>query len=147
MIITAATLILVAAVVIYHSFNSTTAKIDTYVQFYIAQGGKFPDVFRAQIILETGSLTSDIYRENHNLVGMKCAQARSTYCQGHNKGHAVFDNDFDSIREYIFWQKSKKTLDSISSTEEYLNFLVRTGYAEDTRYIEKLANIIQNFNS
>lgn len=68
------------------------------------QGVKFPDVALAQSMLETGNFTSDIFKENNNLFGMKHPSVRSTVSKGPNRGHASYNNWQDSVKDYKLWQ-------------------------------------------
>jgi flagellum-specific peptidoglycan hydrolase FlgJ len=147
LVVIAVTLLGVAAILLYHSYHYRD--VEHYSQYFTVREGRFPEVFKAQVVLETGNLSSSIWKENNNLVGMKCAQTRLTYCRGENRGHAKFDSPYDSIREYIFWQRKYLNLyenkhGPVQTNEEYLQFLLYAGYAEDEKYLEKLRKIIDN---
>jgi len=64
-----------------------------------------PEIAYAQAILESGWFTSDIFKENNNLFGMKHPQVRETLSKGVNRGHAVYDTWLDSVKDYALWQK------------------------------------------
>jgi hypothetical protein len=73
--ILAVIIILVAARIIYHEFTDPETRIETYVNFFTKEGGRFPEVFRAQIILESARLNSNVFKENNK-------SSRYEMCEG-----------------------------------------------------------------
>jgi hypothetical protein len=74
---------------------------------------------------ESGHYTSPIFRENHNLFGLKYyPHERSTTAIGENRGHAVYAN----------W------LMCVVDLQLYFNKYGRSlrGYSQDSAYMEKL---------
>jgi hypothetical protein len=80
---------------------------------------------------------------------MRCARVRPTYCQDINRTFAVYEHPFDSIRDYIIWQKEylpryeRRKGIIVDSTEEYIQFLCDVGYIteeEKIDYSERLKN-------
>ena len=69
------------------------------------QNVKFPDIALAQAMLETGNFTSDIFKANNNLFGMKHPSVRPTVSKGTNRGHANYTNWQDSVKDYKLWQE------------------------------------------
>ena len=65
----------------------------------------YPDIVYAQIRLETGEVTSNIFKENKNMFGMHPPAKRKTYCIGENRHCAVYDNYLYSILDYALLQK------------------------------------------
>lgn len=65
---------------------------------------KYPETVLAQARLETGNFKSDIFKENHNLFGMKLAESRPTSAVGVNRGHAKYKNWKDSVVDYALLQ-------------------------------------------
>lgn len=113
-------------------------------------GIQCPEVVVAQICLETNYLTSAIYKENNNLFGMKKPYKRPTYVIGVNRGHAVYATPAHSVADYLLFQQhvgrkylERRGKEKFNNNEEYLDFLLRCGYAEDQKYINKLKKIIQ----
>lgn len=107
------------------------------------------EVVVAQMIHETGYFTSDIYKTGHNLFGMKVPHRRPKVWQmGEYKGHARYYSNAHSLCDYIAWQKwtTKNGKIQFKNNEEYYNHLLRTGYAEDKKYIEKVRNIVKIIN-
>lgn len=97
---------------------------------------KYPEIVKRQIILETGYLTSDILKQNHNLIGMGFAPTRETTAIGELNNCALYLNIEDCIKDLKIWQ----TL-YFQRGGSYFDFLQRIGYAEDKKYIEKLKQI------
>jgi len=94
-----------------------------------------PEIAMQQVILETGMLSSDICKENHNLFGMKEPRVRKTTALGTKRGHAYYENYIDSIKDYKLWQ------DEMYDGGNYYSFLSNVGYAEAKHYIASLKNI------
>jgi len=65
---------------------------------------KYPEVVLSQARLETGNFTSAIFKENHNLFGMKMAELRPTSAIGINRGHALYTNWKESVVDYALFQ-------------------------------------------
>ena len=99
------------------------------------------DVVYAQAVHETAEFTSDIYKYNHNLFGMKKAMFRQNTALGEARGHAFYSSDYQSIRDYFLRQKDYNLL-GISSDFVYMQRTCESGYAEDYRYREKWIKIL-----
>ena len=52
---------------------------------------KFPEIIKAQAILESSNFSSEIFKANNNMFGMKAAALRPTTNIGTNLGHASFN--------------------------------------------------------
>ena len=89
-----------------------------------------------QAVLETGNFTSRIFKENHNLYGMKLPRSRPTLATGENRGHAMFRHWTDSVEDYALWQDYY--LDGGYDFSDYYAFLRDMSYAEDPKYNQKL---------
>jgi len=105
---------------------------------------KYPHIVLAQSQLETGGYTSPIFKENHNLFGMKVATQRPTTNKGEESGHAYYDTWRESVVDYAFYQA--RYLSDIKSEADYLDYL-RQSYAEDPKYISKLLDILSKQNN
>jgi hypothetical protein len=104
---------------------------------------KFPYIATAQSMLETGDWSSDIFKENNNLFGMKEAKTRVTTSTGTMSGHAYYNHWRESVYDYAFYQS--RYLSKLRTEEEYFNYLANN-YAEDSLYISKLKNLIIKHN-
>jgi uncharacterized FlgJ-related protein len=98
-----------------------------------------PEVVLAQARLETGGYKSRIFRENHNLFGMKEAVRRINTAQGTQYNHAYYEHWRESVYDYAFYQC--RYMGRVGSREEYFNLLSQS-YAEDPMYVTKLKNEI-----
>jgi hypothetical protein len=96
------------------------------------------DTVKAQILLETNFLKSEICWTNRNICGMKQAVRRSNVALSENLGHAFYTTYIESIYDYKLWQQYCY----INKKEDYLKFLKRSGYATDPNYIIKLKFIL-----
>ena len=104
---------------------------------------KFPYIVLAQAKVESGNFSSRIFRENHNLFGMKRARVRVNTALGTQHGHAYYDSWRSSVFDYAFYQC--RYLSSISSESEYFQYLSQS-YAEDESYVLKLKDMIEREN-
>lgn len=101
---------------------------------------KYPHIVMAQSIIETRKWTSPIFKENHNLFGMKQANVRVTTSSGTERGHAYYEDWYQSVYDYAFYQS--RYLGGIKSESEYLNYL-SASYAEDPNYVSKIKMVIE----
>ena len=100
---------------------------------------KYPHIVFAQAILETSNFQSRIFKENHNIFGMKQAVIRITKSLGTQYEHAYYKNWMESLDDYALY--SSTYLSPLNTESEYLNYLGQY-YAEDTQYVFKLKQII-----
>ena len=63
----------------------------------------FPHITLAQAKLESGDFSSRIFKENHNMFGMKEARVRVNLAKGTQFGHAYYNSWEESILDYAFW--------------------------------------------
>lgn len=97
---------------------------------------------KAQIILETNSLTSRICLENNNLFGMKLARSRSTTARGIRYKHAYYDNFIESIRDYKLYQ-DYFLVENCPDEDSYLDMLETNGYSTAVHYCDVIREIIE----
>jgi hypothetical protein len=95
------------------------------------------NIVRAQIMLETSYLSSELCKVNKNLVGMKHPKRRETMSVQSNLGHALYKSYSDCVKDISIYQR----LFYIPG-EDYFIFLQRIGYAQDPQYIEKLKSLL-----
>jgi hypothetical protein len=103
---------------------------------------KCDTVVKAQIILETGNLTSDILMNGNNLFGMKLPKHRQTRAIREYKNHAGYSSYVHSIEDYKLWQVYFG-FDTLKTSQDYINCLMRHGYAEANNYDVALYGIIE----
>jgi uncharacterized FlgJ-related protein len=102
---------------------------------------RFADVAMAQAKLETSGFRSRIFRENHNLFGMKEAKTRVNLARGTQYGHAYYKNWEDSVLDYAMWCAAYAN--HCRNNEQFLE-LLSGYYAEDPEYISKLRRIMKS---
>lgn len=101
---------------------------------------KHADIVYAQAKLETGNFTSIVFRNNHNLFGMREARSRITMNRGTELGHAMYRNWSESVIDYALYQA---TYLHKLNREQYWQYLSQN-YAEAPNYIEQLKKIVTN---
>ena len=104
---------------------------------------RYPHIILAQAYLESGQYKSVIFKENHNMFGMREAALRANLAKGTNRKHAYYDNWQDSLLDYDLYYATY--LSDIKTEGEYFEYL-RQNYAEDPTYVERLKEIIQKRN-
>lgn len=102
-------------------------------------GIAYPDIVLAQAKIETGHFTSKIFRENHNLFGMKLPKQRETTAVGEQYNHARYTSWKQSVIDYKIWQDA--VLTKVKSKRAYLKYLSEN-YAQDKKYIHKLKQML-----
>ena len=104
---------------------------------------KYPYIVLAQSRIETGRFTSKIFRENHNLFGMRQARIRINTAKGTQYNHAYYETWRESVYDYAFYQA--RYLNNAKTEEEYF-YTLGQSYAEAPRYVEALKSEIKRYN-
>jgi uncharacterized FlgJ-related protein len=99
----------------------------------------YPDIVMAQAKIETAHFTSKIFRENHNLFGMKLPKQRSTTAIGEQHNHAEYTSWRQSVIDYKIWQD--RVLTKVKSRRAYLKYLSKY-YATDKQYVTLIKKMI-----
>lgn len=84
----------------------------------------------AQAAFETGNFTSDIFKENNNLFGMKLPTIRATLATGTNRNHATFKTVSDSITDFALYHKARAISTAFTSIAAYVDTLNKKNYFE-----------------
>ena len=103
-------------------------------QFLIDNNAWYPGILLKQAKIESGNYSSNIYKSNNNLYGMRKPYKRSTTQSGINKGYGVYQNWCLSVLDRLLWDYYH--FDEKPTKEEYLNKL--QFFAEDSNYISKI---------
>lgn len=123
----------------YGEINKTTL----YLKI-LHSGIKFPDVVFAQALIESAHFSSEVFKCENNLFGMKQPNVRTTTSLSKGKtGYASYYDWTFSVEDYGFWQKFALSRRDRITKSEYLNLLGRI-YAEDPRYVMKIKQVISN---
>ena len=99
---------------------------------------KFPHIVLAQAKLESNNYSSNIFRHNHNLFGMREAKQRITTALGTKRKHAYYQDWTKSVYDYGYYQAT--FLNKIKTEEQYLCYLGNS-YAEDPNYLLKIKKL------
>jgi len=99
----------------------------------------------AQAYHETGGFTSNIFKMNNNMFGMKYPTKRPTTAIGQLNGYALYNNTTDSIRDLLLWFHQFGTIPNFQTVEEYATYLKEKGYYEDSlqNYIAGMNNALK----
>lgn len=100
---------------------------------------KYPDIILAQAKEESGYFKSPLFKENHNLFGLKIPGLRPTVSVGENRGHAKFKNWRESVVERALWEC--QNTQNVHSEEEYYALLDAI-YAEKPGYSKRLKKLL-----
>jgi flagellum-specific peptidoglycan hydrolase FlgJ len=109
------------------------------IAYMIEIGIKHPEIVLAQAKLESGRFKSRIFRENHNLFGMKLPKIRKTLATGKNRGYATFKDWKSSVNDYKLWQD--RMIKKGKTKAEYYTYLQKN-YAENEQYVIILKKIV-----
>lgn len=105
-------------------------------------GIKYPDVVFAQAVVESAHFSSNVFKNENNLFGMKHPKRRETLSEGKgDTGYASYDDWTFSVEDYKLWQLSMFKKKEYKTKTEYLALLGRV-YAEDPRYIKTLNKVM-----
>ena len=99
---------------------------------------KFENVLIQQYKLETGNGTSQVFKENNNIFGMKNAYFRPSTAIGNNLGHALYENWKYSVADMAMFQA--QVLRNVHTEDEYYQFLDQF-YSETKDYSTRLKAI------
>jgi len=92
---------------------------------------RFPHIVIAQARIESGHYTSNIFKSNNNMFGMKCAKSRATTNRGERGNHAMFDTWQECVIDYAFYQTTY--MRKIKTEDQYISALAAI-YAESPNY-------------
>ena len=100
-----------------------------------------PDIIFAQAVIESGHFKSVVFKNNHNLFGMKEGYRRPNTCKGVEMNHAYYDTWKESVLDYALFQASY--LRSLKTEEQYLEYLDQN-YAESGNYKKTIISVMKN---
>jgi uncharacterized FlgJ-related protein len=98
---------------------------------------KYPETVLSQARLETGNFQSAIFKENHNLFGMKLAEIRPTSAVGINRGHAKYRNWRESVIDYALLQSYIIAKLPSVNNKEYRSYIQKF-YSETSDYLARI---------
>lgn len=117
---------------------------------------RFPEFVAAQCMHETGWLTSEVYKQNQNLFGMK--HNKRGHSIASHLDHALYMNRANSVKDYMVYQDRMLRLAikqgrPVTTEEDYhrlledLPHLRGHRYATDLHYIEKVVAVKEKFQN
>ena len=112
---------------------------DKLIDMLVSLNIKFPHIVLAQAKLESGNYSSKIFKENHNLFGMKEARVRIHTSKGTQFNHAYYSRWKESVYDYAFYQC--RYLSTLHTEKEYYSYLSKS-YAEANNYVEILKSMV-----
>lgn len=122
----------------------TLTKKGLYEQI-IKHGIKFPDVVFAQAMIESGDLTSRLFKSANNMFGMKFPGSRKTTAIGKTKGgYSKYEHWNFGVYDYFLWQDYVLRKKNNITKSQYLEILGRV-YAKDPNYVGKVKQKILQY--
>jgi len=103
---------------------------------------KYPHIVLAQARIESARFTSHIFKENHNLFGMKQANRRVNTAKGTQYNHAFYETWRESVYDYAFYQS--RYMNKASNEDEYY-YILGQSYAEAPNYIQALKSEVKKY--
>jgi len=100
---------------------------------------KYPDIVKAQAVVESGHFKSPVFKQNNNMFGMREAMVRITTAEGSNLNHAYYVDWKYCVADRALYEAQYL---SKLSREEYFSYLDQT-YAEGKGYSKLLKQVIQ----
>lgn len=125
-----------------HQFEELPQTTENVANAIAKLGIIFPEYAFRQTVKESGWTSDKMYycsklaKKGNNLFGMRKAKKRKTYALKSTYGtYARYAHWIYSVIDYKLWQESV----IIGPTEDYKSYLIRRGYAGNTRgYIKSL---------
>ena len=101
---------------------------------------EYPEIVKAQSILESGNFKSQVFLHNLNPYGMRLALQRLTTAKGSNLNHAVYESVEQATLDRLLFET--KYLHGLSK-EQYYNYLDRVYSESGSNYSKTLKQIIK----
>lgn len=102
-----------------------------------------PKVMFCQAKIESANYTSDLFKRNSNMFGMKKSTNRVTTAGDGRGEYKWYPNWRESVTDYAFWQLTHNA-DKMTQ-DEYIKFLGKI-YAEDPKYTSKVRELIKKID-
>ena len=123
------------------SGNGGTPTIDSIYSVLECVDAWYPDYIVAQAILESATFTSDVFKENNNLFGMRPVSRRSTTQTGKKTDKPTYGHYKNwqlCVLDRVLWDMFR--FKEMPTIEEYEKAIMQ--YAEDTEYISKIRKVM-----
>jgi len=106
---------------------------------------KYIDVVYAQVMLESGELSSKIFRLNNNMLGMRQPKVRETTSIGKTHGYATYCDWYSCLEDYALYQQNVIE-DRQMTKKQYIAYLSKH-YAQDPQYKTKIMRKMKEFHA
>lgn len=104
----------------------------------------YPDIIKAQALIESQHFTSPVWKENNNALGMRLPNTRFTVATGSNLGHATYKNWKDCIKDRLIYEALY--LNGLSKAQ-YFKYLDKVyARAGSTNYSDLIKKLIDQRN-
>lgn len=124
--------------------DDSITKQKVYEQI-IKFGIKFPDVVFAQAMIESGELTSKLFKTANNMFGMRFPSVRETTAQGKtSSGYSRYEDWNFGVYDYFLWQDHMLRNRNEITKSQYLSLLGRV-YAQDPNYVSKVKKKVSQY--
>ena len=127
------------AIVLMEQDEFTPQRLKAYI---LQLNIKYPYIVLAQAEIESGHFTSKLFKENHNIFGMRLANQRPTTALGTENDFAYYHCWKESVEDYAMY--SAAYLSNIHTEEQYLQYLKQTYDKQDTNYVSAIHKIIND---
>jgi uncharacterized FlgJ-related protein len=87
-------------------------------------------ILLAQAAFETGNFTSEIFKDNNNMFGMKLPKQRKTTAIGEKHGHATYNSIEENIEDMRLYFNAKKISPTFNTVDSYINKIREKNYFE-----------------
>jgi hypothetical protein len=101
---------------------------------------KYPDIVKAQALVESGHFGSPVFKQNNNMFGMREAMIRISTAEGSNLNHAYYADWRYCVADRALYEAQYL---SKLTKEEYFSYLDQV-YAEGKGYSKLLKQVIKN---
>jgi hypothetical protein len=101
---------------------------------------KYPHIVLAQAKLESANFTSKIFKQNHNMFGMRMPRQRPTAAIREANGFAVYRDWQDCLYDYMLYQAN--AMSTVDNEVEYFTRLEEK-YCTDTGYVSSVKELIK----
>ena len=107
-------------------------------------GFKFPEIIKAQALIESTHFSSPVWNENNNALGMRLPRSRFTLATGENLKHATFRNWKDCIKDRMIYEALY--LHKLNKTQYYAYLDKVYARAGGAKYSDLIKQIIKQNN-
>ena len=120
---------LVERIPIYLEHQADPCNESTVKKYIKTLNLRFPKIVFQQVMVETGHLSSPIFKDLHNLTGMECTTGRPTLGANIGQRFAKYESWQASLQDYCIWQAQMTR--EVRNEEEYYQFLDRVYCPQD----------------